>query len=101
MENTPTIGSINKVGMDAYMARQAILNKNWDDCSVEEKLEKVKEELIQLGHMSYSINNISLDVQKLKDHTHAEGKVVIPLNSTAFNGLASPSGGASRKNNLS
>ena len=79
----------------------ALLEKPWADCSVEEKLEKVKEELIQLGHMSWSISNLQHEVSKLREHDHKDGKIVVPLNGSALNGVGSLNGITSRRNNLS
>ena len=83
-----------------YKKRQAILDKPWKDCSVEDKLEKVREELIQLGHMSWSINNLQTEIAKLKEHDHKDGKLVLPLNAVALNTLGTLGGLASRRNNL-
>jgi hypothetical protein len=49
------------------------------DCSVDEKLEKIKEELLQLGPLSWSINNLQTEITKLKEHDHKDGKIVIQL----------------------
>jgi hypothetical protein len=40
------------ISSEDYKKRAAILERPWAHCSVEEKLEKVKEELVQLGHRS-------------------------------------------------
>lgn len=73
------------------------LTKNWDDCTVEEKLEKVREELRQLGHLTNRVTNLDICQNKLMKHTHADGKVVVPIedNSTMYAGVTS------RRNNLS
>lgn len=86
--------------IEAYETRRAILEKSWDACSAEEKLEKVREELQQLGHLLQSVNNIYLEIAKLKEHDHKDGKIVIPLNTSALNGFAAIGGLASRRNNL-
>ncbi len=91
----------SSISNEDYKKRIELQNKKWADCSVEEKLEKVREELIQLQYNTTAIHNVSNEVQKLKEHTHADGKVVIPLNSNALNGLGYSAGLASRPNNLS
>ncbi len=100
--NPTTSGTVaGAIGNEDYKKRMAILEKPWTDCSVEEKLEKLKEELIQLGHMSWSINNLQNEITKLKEHDHKDGKIIIPLNASAPNALGSIGGLASRRNNLS
>lgn len=82
---------------EEYQKRIATLEKPWAEATIEEKLEKVREELIQLGHMSYSISNNTQEIQKLKEHSHQDGKIVVPLTSPNLGiGLV----GASRRNNL-
>lgn len=88
------------ISNDEYKKRMAILNKTWDECTVEEKLEKVREELIQLGYNTNRVNNLEVEITKLKDHDHKDGKVVIALSNNALNGTGYLSG-ASRRNNLS
>jgi hypothetical protein len=83
-----------------YKKRMAILEKPGADCSVYEKLEKVKEELIQLGNMSWSINNLQTEITKFNEHDHKDGKIIIPLNGSALNGLGNSNGVASRRSNL-
>lgn len=85
---------------EEHKKRLAILEKPWADCSVEEKLDKVREELVQLGHITWSISNLQNEVAKLKEHDHKDGKVVIPLNANVLNGLGSIGGLAQRRNNL-
>lgn len=85
--------------MGEYHKRQSMFDKPWAESTVEEKLEKIKEELTQLGYMSHSLNSLTSDVSKLKNHLHADGKVVIPVNDNSL-GLARATLGVSRRNNL-
>jgi hypothetical protein len=85
------------ISNEEFKKRMAILDKSWADCSVEEKLEK---ELVQLGNMSWSINNLQNEITKLREHDHKDGKLVIPLNGSALNAIGSSVGLASRRNNL-
>jgi hypothetical protein len=97
----PISGTVSgTISNEDYKKRMAILEKPWTDCSVEEKLEKVKEELVELGHMSWSINNLQSEITKLKEHDHKDGKIIVPLHASALNGLGSIRGLASRRNNL-
>lgn len=98
--NPVTSGSTQSISNEDYKKRVAMLEKPWADCSVEEKLEKIREELTQQSHMSWSINNLQNEVSKLKEHNHKDGKVVVPLNSNSLNGVGSIGGLASRRNIL-
>ena len=50
--------------------------------------------------MSWSIKNLQNEIDKLKEHDHKDGKVVIPLNANVLNGLGSLTGSVQRRNNL-
>ena len=48
MNPTTSATLTGSIGNEDYKKRTAILEKPWADCSVEEKLEKIKEELVSL-----------------------------------------------------
>jgi hypothetical protein len=99
--NPTTSGAVkDSISNEDYKKRMEILEKPWADCSVDEKLEKIKNELIELSHMSWSINNLQNEIAKLKEHDHKDGRIIIPINRSALNGLGSI-GSVSRRNNLS
>lgn len=83
---------------------QGILNqvelfkKTWDQCTIEEKLEKLRLELQEQQHLSTRVNNLDISVSHLKAHTHsADGRPVIEIsNLERFGGSAC----ASRMNHL-
>lgn len=86
------------MGNPDYKRQMEILEKHWIDCTVEEKLEKLREETVQLGHNTNRINNIDIEIAKLRNHSHQDGKVVVPL--VDNNMLGFSAGIASRRNNL-
>lgn len=89
--------TLTPMGSPDYKKQMEILDKKWVDCTVEEKLEKVREELIHLGHNTNRVNNIDMEIAKLRNHSHQDGKVVIPMTDNN-NGLGYA--GVSRRNNL-
>lgn len=82
-----------------YIERRAVLEKLWEECSVEEKLEKIKAELSDRRYISNHIHNLQIEVNKLKEHSHQDGKIVIPLNANSMNGIPG-AGQASRHDYL-
>lgn len=100
MGNNVVAGKPNS--KEEYMRLREALDKAWADCSVEEKLDKVREELMQLGYNTAAIRNVETEVAKLKEHSHdLQGKVVIAINSNAINFHSSGAALAQRRNNLS
>ena len=94
---TGTVGG-KTMGNEEYKKLQETLNKPWAEATVEEKLEKVRDELTQLGYLMGRLSNIELEVSKLKKHSHQDGKLVIPLEDNLFS--VGQSLQASRRNNL-
>lgn len=73
------------------------LKKKWDECTDAERITKLREEARQ---MQYTVNRVAAleeKVRVLELHTHADGKVVVPVNTNPNGGLL---GGVSRQNNL-
>jgi hypothetical protein len=71
-----TSGLSKSISNEDYLKRRSLLDKPRAECFAEEKLEKVKEEFIQLGNMSLSIQNLQSEITKLKEHDHKDGKIV-------------------------
>lgn len=86
---------------EEYKKLQATLDKPWAEATVEEKLEKIRQELIQLGYLSNRANANDMEIAKLKKHSHQDGKLVIPLDDMQLNNVLSGAMLASRRNNLS
>ena len=86
MENNPTGAQLKAAtgSLEDWQKRQQMLDKPWNEASVEEKLEKIKEELLQVRHLTDSVHNLGAQVNNLNEHTHVDGKVVVTIN--RFNG---------------
>ena len=99
MDNTlqGLAGGQSTKSIEEYTARRAILDKKWDECTADEKLVKVREELGELGYNTTALRALEERVAQLELHTHAGDKIVVPLNSnkSSLNGA-----GAMRRNNL-
>lgn len=84
-----------------YKKREEVLNKPWGEASIEEKLEKVRAELLEFSNISWSLNTLREDMYKLKEHHHVGDKIVIALNGSALNNsLGGSYPTTSRRNNL-
>jgi hypothetical protein len=57
----------------------SLRNKKWDECSSEEKVEKLRAEMRELNYLSTNVTNLRMQVEALEEHAHADGKVVIPV----------------------
>lgn len=100
MEYVQSTGVSGKVMTNEdYKKLQLILSKPWIECSAEEKLEKVREELVQLNYMSNRIAELSSQISQLMQHSHLDGKLVAPLHG-GLNGLVGTTT-PSRRNYLS
>jgi hypothetical protein len=87
-EKTPTsIGGLGLVG--------GALFKKWEECSLEEKLDKLRAEIREFRYTSQSVNQIREEIESLREHTHVEGKVQIPFKRNYNGGTA-----CSRMDNL-
>ena len=65
----------------AALGGLANLTKKWDECSVEEKLEKIRNELRELRYGIGRINQVEETIRELQNHEHSEsGKMLVPLN---------------------
>lgn len=62
--------------LDTLLTR---LQKKWDDCTTDEKLDKLRAEIGDLRYMSQRIEN---DVESLREHSHIDGKVSVPFKKT-------------------
>ena len=56
--------------------------KNWNECSIEEKLERLRD---QINGLKPSVRACLLDIEVLKEHEHlADGKPALKLNNRAI-----------------
>ena len=52
----------------------------WDHCGIEEKLERVRNELRQLRYVWPRLSNFDQRLDQLTDHAHdAQGRIMTPL----------------------
>lgn len=75
-----------------------ILNKKWDECTDAERIVKLREEARQMQYMVNRVVALEAQVRALELHSHADGKVVVPVSNNQGSGLGMV--GASRQNLL-
>jgi len=74
----PITGATNK-SIEDHIKLRATLEKKWDDCTTEEKLEKIRAELRDFRYLTNRVCNVEGHIERLKEHSHQDGKIVIPL----------------------
>lgn len=62
--------------------------KAWDECTIEEKLEKIKMSIKDMSYNDTNINitlgNIAMKLENLNKHSHLQnGEIVVPLNNNS------------------
>lgn len=61
--------------------------KMWEDLTTEKKIERIREEVKkQLSYQSQRLNEISRQLEELRNHNHIGDKIVVPIN-RRFSGM--------------
>lgn len=67
--------------------------KKWEDSSVEEKLEKLRNELMQMRYLSNRMSTIESNYYNLVNHQHGtDGRMLVPFNSSGAGLVGTASG---------
>ena len=54
--------------------------KMWQDLTADEKIERIREEVLKINYSkSRRLAEFSQQIDQLKEHSHLEGKIFIPL----------------------
>ena len=96
----PPTTSGQSLNNDEYKNLMTVMNKKWDECTDAERVIKLREECKQLQYNTNRISMLEERVRALEVHSHADGKVVTPIDSNR-SALGGGMVGASRQNNLS
>ena len=54
-------------------------NKPWNQCTSEEKIEKLRSEAQQMQFLANRVQQLSEQIEQLKKHDHINGNLVIPI----------------------
>ena len=88
MDNVKTSGMITGLGA---------VNKPWDQCTPEEKIEKLRSEAKEMQFLANRVQMLSDQIEQLKKHDHINGTIVIPISQNHGGTLM---GGVGRMNPL-
>lgn len=77
----------------------AVLNKKWDECTDAERIMKLREECRGMQYLTNRIYALEAEIAKLREHSHVDGKVVVPMQPN-HGGVLMGGGIASQRNNL-
>lgn len=53
--------------------------KKWDECTADEKIEKLRQEAQQMQYLSNRISQLEATLRDYQQHNHVDGRVVVPL----------------------
>lgn len=72
------------------------VSKKWDECTADEKIEKLKYEAQQMQYLSTTVSRLEETLRRYEQHGHIDGKVVVPMQTQGYGQTLS----ASRMNHL-
>lgn len=81
MEQNPTGGLANELGVQKEV-------KKWADCTDTEKIEKLREEVMNHRYMSRSIGDLAIKIRRLFKHSHSDrtGEMVEKMDEYNYSG---------------
>lgn len=63
-----------------WKRERELQKKSWADASIEEKIEKIRIELLEMRYLKESVSGLSTQLNELMQHSHSEnGVVVVPI----------------------